>query len=53
MGWVVKVVQPNVMESGPTLNRDQQPIMIDKVTTEDIYNALLKIQDNKALEEMV
>ena len=37
------------MESGPTLSRDQQPIMIDKVTTEDIYNALLKIQDNKAL----
>ncbi|XP_015159266.1 uncharacterized protein [Solanum tuberosum] len=41
-------VQPHIIELGPTLNREQQLLLIDKVTTKDVYNALLTIQDNKA-----
>ncbi|KAH0714847.1 hypothetical protein KY284_007752 [Solanum tuberosum] len=40
--------QPHIMELGPVFNREQQFVLIAKVTTEDVNNALLTIQDNKA-----
>ncbi|KAK4731529.1 hypothetical protein R3W88_024517 [Solanum pinnatisectum] len=46
-------VQPHIMELGPVLNREQQLALIAKVTTEDVYNALLLFRIIKPQEVMV
>ncbi|KAK6791755.1 hypothetical protein RDI58_010836 [Solanum bulbocastanum] len=43
----ITFVHPHIIELGQTLNREKQLLLIDKVTTKDVYNPLLTIRDNK------